>query len=78
MGFYYVMLGFPGGASGKESTCQCRKCNVTGLRSLGWEDPMEEGMATSSSIFARRMPLTEEPSGLQLILLQKSDTTEST
>ena len=33
--------------------------------SLGWEDPLEEGMATHSSVLAWRIPWTEEPSGLQ-------------
>ena len=33
--------------------------------SLGWEDPMDKGMATHSSILACRIPGTEEPSGLQ-------------
>ena len=37
----------------------------TRVRSLGWEDPLEEGMATHSSILARRIPWTEEPGGLQ-------------
>ena len=32
--------------------------------SLGWEEPLEEGMATYSSIFAWRIPCTEEPGGL--------------
>ena len=35
--------------------------------SLGWEDPLEEGMATHSSIFAWRLPWTEEPGRLQSI-----------
>ena len=30
---------------------------------LGWEDPLEEEMATHSSILARRIPQTEEPGG---------------
>ena len=30
-------------------------------RSLGWEDPLEKGMATHSNILAWRMPWTEEP-----------------
>ena len=34
-------------------------------RSLGLEDPLEEGMATRSSILAWRIPWTEEPGGLQ-------------
>ena len=33
--------------------------------SLGWEDPLEEGMITHSSILAWRIPWTEEPGGLQ-------------
>ena len=33
--------------------------------SLGLENPLEEGMATHSSILARRIPWTEEPGGLQ-------------
>ena len=37
------------------------------VRSLGWEDPLEEGMATHSSILAWRTPWTEEPGGLQSI-----------
>ena len=32
---------------------------------LGWEDPLEEGMATHSSILAWRIPWTEEPGRLQ-------------
>ena len=32
--------------------------------SLGWEDPLEEGMATYSSSLAWRIPRTEEPGGL--------------
>ena len=41
-----VFLGFPGGSDGKESTCNAE----TWVWSLGWEDPLEEGMATHSSI----------------------------
>ena len=33
--------------------------------SLGWEDPLEKGMATQSSILVCRIPWTEEPGGLQ-------------
>ena len=35
------------------------------VRSLGWEDPMEEGMATHFSVLAWRIPWAEEPDGLQ-------------
>ena len=37
----------------------------TGVRSLGWEDPLEKEMATHSSIFACRIPWMEELGGLQ-------------
>ena len=36
----------------------------TWVQSLGQEDPLEEGMATHSSILAWRIPWTEEPGGL--------------
>ena len=36
----------------------------TWVRSLGWEDPVEKGMATHSSILAWRIPWKEEPEGL--------------
>ena len=43
----------------------------TWVRSLSWEDPLEEGMATHSSVLAWRIPWTEEPGGLQSIGSQK-------
>ena len=42
----------------------------TQVQSLGWEDPLEKGMATHSSILAWRVPRTEEPGGLQPMGLQ--------
>ena len=41
------------------------------VQSPGWEDPLEEGMATHSSILAWRIPRTEEPGGLQSMGLQR-------
>ena len=41
------------------------------VQSLGWEDPLEKGMATHSSTLAWRIPWTEEPGGLQSIGLQR-------
>ena len=41
------------------------------VQSLGQEDPLEEGMATHSSILAWRIPWTEEPGGLQSMKLQR-------
>ena len=40
------------------------------VRFLGWEDPLEEGTATDSSILAWRIPWTEEPGRLQSIGLR--------
>ena len=37
----------------------------TWVQSLGWEDPLEKGMATRSSTLAQRIPWTEEPGRLQ-------------
>ena len=50
--YYSLHLGFPGGSDGKESACSAGV-----LGSLGWEDPLEEGMATHSSIPAWRTPM---------------------
>ena len=47
-------LGFPGGTSGKEPTCQCRR-----HRDTGQEDPLQEGLATHSSILAWGIPWTQ-------------------
>ena len=48
-----MFLGFPDGSVGKESAC-----NAGGLGSVpGWEDPLEEGMATHSSILAWRISM---------------------
>ena len=44
----------------------------TQVPSLGWEDPLEKGIATHSSILAWRIPWTEEPGGLQSMRLQKA------
>ena len=38
---------------------------------LGWDDPLEEGMATHSSFLAWRIPWTREPGGLQSIGSQR-------
>ena len=43
----------------------------TWVQSLGWEDPLEEGMAIHCSILAWRIPWTEEPGGLQSIESQR-------
>ena len=57
--------GSPGGASSKGPPAS------VGVPSLGQEDPLEEGMATLSSILAWRIPWTEEPGGLQSVGSQR-------
>ena len=39
----------------------------TQVQFLGWEDPLEKGMASHSSILAWRIPWTVEPGGLQSV-----------
>ena len=46
-------MGFPGGSDGKESTCNERDLGF----SLGWNDPLEKGKATHSSIIDWRIPM---------------------
>ena len=55
-----LQLGFPGGSDDKESACK----QEAQVQSLGWEDPLEKGMATHSSILAWEIPWTEEPGGV--------------
>ena len=57
-------VGFPGGSNGKESACSAGDLgSILGFHP--WEDPLEEGMATCSSILAWIIPWTEETGGLQ-------------
>ena len=48
----------------------------TWIRSLGWEDPLEEDMATTSSVLAWRSPMDGEPGGLQSMGYKQSDNSE--
>ena len=50
-----VILGFPGGASGKEPTCHCRRRKRLGFDPWVGKIPLEEGMAIHSSILAWRV-----------------------
>ena len=51
--FLTVCTSFPCSSVGKESACSAEDPRV---RSLGWEDPLEKGMATHSSILAWKIP----------------------
>ena len=44
----------------------------TQVQSLGWDDALEQGMATHSSVLAWRIPWTEEPGGLQSMGSQRA------
>ena len=48
----------------------------TQVRSLGWENPLEKGMATHSCYLAWRIPWTEDPGRLQSVGSQESHMTE--
>ena len=43
----------------------------TRVRSLGWKDPLEKGMATHSSVLAGKIPWMEDPGGPQSMELQR-------
>ena len=60
-------LGFPSGSAVKNPPAM----KESQFESLGWEDPLEEGMATHSSTLAWRVPCTEEPGGLLSMGLQR-------
>ena len=55
------MWGFSGGSDSKESDCNAEDR----VQSLGWEDPLQKGMAIHSSILAWRIPWTEGPGRVQ-------------
>ena len=55
---------------GKEFTCSAGDVGDTGSI-LSQEDPLEEGMATPSSILAWEIPWTEKPGGLQSVVSQR-------
>ena len=62
-----MCLGLPCTSDSKESTCNAGDAGSI----LGWEDPLEEGLATHSSILAWRIPWTEDPARLQIVGSQR-------
>ena len=66
-GHLHIYIAFPGGSDGKESACDMGNLGL----SPGWEDPLEKGMATHSSILAWIIPWTEEPGELQAMGLPR-------
>ena len=59
-------MGFPRGSVVKNPPTM-QEPQETQVRSLGWEDALEKGMATHSSIFAWKIPWTEESGWLQRV-----------
>ena len=64
----YTHIGFRSRSGGKEATFSAGDAGSL----PGQEDPLEEEMATHTSILAWRIPRTEEPGGLQSLGSQKS------
>ena len=72
MKFYFLLVlqkvvvgvGCPGGSTIKNPPGM-QEMQETWVRSLGWEDPLEESSATHSSVLAWRIPWLEKPGGLQ-------------
>ena len=61
-------MGFPAGSAAKNPPAM----RETWVRSLGWEDPLEQEMATHTSILIWEIPWTEEPGGLHSLRSQKN------
>ena len=68
MSFYVTVI--PGGSVVKNLPAM-KEMQKMKIQSLGQEDPLEEGMATHSSILAWRIPWTEEPGEVQFIGSQR-------
>ena len=62
---YGVLKRFPGGSAVRKPQEWPKEPQEMEVRSLGQEDPLEEGMATHSSILTWEIPWTEEPGRLQ-------------
>ena len=62
---------FPGGTSGKESVCQCRRPRRCGFDPWFRKIPWRRKMAANSNILAWRIPWIEGPDRLQSIGLQR-------
>ena len=74
MSVYIVFSGFPGNSALKNLPAM-QEMQKTQVQSLGWEDHLEEGMATHPSILAWRILWTEEPGRLQSTGAQESNMT---
>ena len=71
LGTNVVPVGLPRWNQWQRTHLLVEETKETWVRSLGWEDPLEERMATHSRIFVWRIPWTEEPGGLQSLGSQR-------
>ena len=74
LGRTLTVIQLPWWLNDEESACQYLPMQKTWVWSLGWEDPLEREMITHSSVLAWEIPWKEEPSGLQSMGWQKSQT----
>ena len=68
------ILGLPWWISSKDSACNAE----TQVRSLAWEDPLEEGLATHSGILSWRIPMDRGMWWATVHRVTQSDTTKET
>ena len=75
-----AIIGLPQWLNGKnKKIClQCRRHKRIQVWSLGWEDPLEEGVETHSSILTWRTPMDREAWQAAVHMVAESDTTEVT
>ena len=71
LGGSFTITGFPGGSAVKNPPATQETRQETQIRSLGWEDALEQEMATHSSTLAWKIPWTEKPGRLQSMWSQK-------
>ena len=71
-----IHMGFPGGASGKESTCQGRRCKRRGLDPWVGKIPLEKEMVTYASSPAWRIPMDRGAWWATVYRVKESDTTK--
>ena len=72
-----AIMGFPDGASGNAADIMLETQEMQ-APSLGWQDPLEKGMAIHCNILLWGIPWTEEPGGLQSTGLQRTEHARAT
>ena len=70
-GHVYPPMLCPGASLVAQTAVNLPAMRETQVRSLGWDNPLEKGVVTHSSISAWRILWTEEPGGLQSMGLQR-------